>query len=98
MVYTFTLLGKENTMQTQTKINMWGNSLAIRITSAMANAAHLHKGCEISIEANEKGINIKPIHQKKCLKFTEAELLASLSAESSGEELLATNLNNELNY
>jgi len=85
-------------MRTQTKINMWGNSLAIRITSAMANAAHLHKGCEISIEANEKGINIKPIHQKKCLKFTEAELLASLSAESSGEELLATNLNNELNY
>ncbi len=98
MVYTFTLLGKENTMQTQTKINMWGNSLAIRITSAMANAAHLYKGSEISIEANEKGINIKPIHKKKQLKFTEAELLASLSAESSDEELLATNLNNELNY
>jgi hypothetical protein len=31
-------------------------------------------------------------------KFTEAELLADLSLESSGEELLATNLNNELNY
>jgi antitoxin MazE len=85
-------------MQTQAKVNMWGNSLAIRITSAVANAAGLHKGSEISIEVSENGINIKPLHKKAYLKFTEAELLADLSLESSGEELLATNLNNELNY
>lgn len=85
-------------MQTQTKINMWGNSLAIRITSAMANAAHLHKGSEVSIEASEEGINIIPLHKKAHLKFSEAELLADLSVENSGEELLATNFNSELNY
>jgi len=85
-------------MQTQTKINMWGNSLAIRITSAMANAAHLHKGSEVSIEANEEGINIKPLHKKARLKFSEAELLADLSVENSGSELLASNLSSELNY
>ena len=85
-------------MQTKAKINMWGNSLAIRITSAMANAAHLHKGSEVSIESNEEGINIKPLHKKPFLKFTEAELLADLSVENSGSELLASNLSSELNY
>jgi len=85
-------------MRTKTKINMWGNSLAVRITSAMANAAHLHKGSEISIEVGENGINIKPLHKKMYLKFTEAELLADLSVESSGKELLATNFSDELTY
>lgn len=85
-------------MQVQTKINMWGNSLAIRITSAMANAAHLHKGSEVYIEANEEGINIKPLYKKPNLKFSEKELLADLSRENSNEELLATNLNSELKY
>ncbi len=85
-------------MQTQTKINMWGNSLAIRITSAMANAAHLHKGSEVSIEASEEGIYIIPLHKKSRLKFSEAELLADISVENSGKELLAVNFNNEFNY
>jgi len=85
-------------MQTQTKINMWGNSLAIRITSAMANAAHLHKGSEVSIEASEEGIYIIPLHKKSRLKFSEAELLADISVENSGKELLAANFNNEFNY
>lgn len=85
-------------MQTQTKINMWGNSLAIRITSAIANAAHLHKGSQVSIEVNEEGISIKPLYKKARLKFSEAELLADLSVENSGTELLAFNLNSELDY
>ncbi len=85
-------------MQTQAKLNMWGNSLAIRITSAMANAARLHKGSEVSIEANEEGISIKPLNQKARLQFSEAELLADLSVENSGAELLASNLKDELIY
>jgi len=60
----------------QTKITMWGSSLAIRITSAMANAAHLHKGSEVYTEASENGIKITPINKKAYLKFTEAELLS----------------------
>lgn len=82
-------------MQTQTKINMWGNSLAIRISSAMANAAHIHKGSQVFVEANEEGISIKPLNKKKCLQFSEAELLADLCGESLNE-LLPTHLNNEL--
>lgn len=85
-------------MQTQAKLNMWGNSLAIRITSAMANIAHLHKGSEVSIEANEEGISIKPLKQKARLQFSEAQLLADLSVENSGAELLASNLKGELTY
>jgi antitoxin MazE len=85
-------------VQTQAKLNMWGNSLAIRITSAMANIAHLHKGSEVSIEANEEGISIKPLKQKARLQFSEAQLLADLSVENSGAELLASNLKGELTY
>jgi len=85
-------------MHSETKVNMWGNSLAIRITSAMANTAHLHKGSHVSIEANEKGIFIKPIVKKSRLQFSEAELLADLSIENSGAELLASNSRSELNY
>jgi antitoxin MazE len=89
-------------MQTQAKINMWGNSLAIRITSAMANTAHLHKGSEVEIEATEEGIMIKPLHKKISLKFSEADLLADLCAENShddnGSELLASNISSELDY
>jgi len=85
-------------MQTQAKINMWGNSLAIRITSAMANAAHLHKGSQVSIEATEDGINIKPLIKKSSLKYSESELLADLTEENSNADLLASNLNSELDY
>jgi len=85
-------------MQTQAKLNMWGNSLAIRITSAMAKVAHLHKGTEMSIEANEEGVSIKPLNQKARLQFSEAQLLADLSVENSGAELLASNLKGELTY
>lgn len=85
-------------MQTQSKINMWGNSLAIRITSAMANAANLHKGSQVSIEATEDGINIKPLIKKSNLKYSESELLADLNEENSNGDLLASNLNSELDY
>jgi len=85
-------------MEAQTKINTWGNSLAIRITSAMAKAADLHKGSEVSVEANEEGIFIKPLYKKAFLKYSEKELLADISAESAATDLLATNTVNELTY
>jgi antitoxin MazE len=85
-------------MHTQTKINMWGNSLAIRITSAMAKSAQLQKGSQVSIEANEDGITIKPLSKKRCLLFSEAELLTDLATNNSGTELLPHHLKNELDY
>ena len=39
-----------------------------------------------------------PVQKKTHLKFSESELLADLSVENSGKELLATNVNSELNY
>jgi len=85
-------------MQTQSKVNMWGNSLAIRITSAMANVAHLQKGSHVSIEATEEGISIKPLTKKPCLLFSEAELLADLPGENLAKELLPNHSKSELEY
>jgi len=67
---------------------MLGNSLAIRITRAMANIARLHKGSHVSIEATEQGISIKPLIKKPYLRFSEAELLADIPCGNSSKELL----------
>ncbi len=85
-------------MQTQSKVNMWGNSLAIRITSAMANVAHLKKGSYVAIEATKDGISIKPLTKKPRLLFSEAELLADLPSENVVKELMPSHLKSELEY
>lgn len=44
----------------QTKVQQWGNSLAVRIPKALAMGAGLHKGADISISHQDGTITIKP--------------------------------------
>ncbi len=44
-----------------TKIQKWGNSLAVRLPKEVARKMHLHRGVRVSIEANSKIISIRPV-------------------------------------
>ena len=64
-------------MKIGTKIQKWGNSLAIRITGLLKTIPHLSANMPVEIEVNEQGFTSHPITPKKrkLLVFNEAQLL-----------------------
>jgi len=44
----------------KTKLQRWGNSLAIRIPADIVRLLNLHRGSELIIEMSKEGIVIKP--------------------------------------
>jgi len=72
-------------VKVHTKIQKWGNSLAIRITGALKTIPHFTANMPIEIEVNEKGLTIHPVSSKKrkLLPFKEAQLLKGLTAKKA---------------
>ncbi len=48
-----------------TRIQKWGNSLAIRLSKAVIEESGLNAGAEVTVTANGTGILIKPSRQKR---------------------------------
>lgn len=69
-------------MKTHTKIQKWGNSLAIRLTGAVKEVMHLEAGMDMEVEATEMYIKLylKPKHKKIKLRFSENDLLDGLTS------------------
>lgn len=67
-------------MKFETEIKQWGNSLALRISGAMAKEPMFAKGVAVIVETSENQMIIKPkaepMHFQ--LPFTESELLIGL--------------------
>lgn len=87
-------------MRVHTKIQKWGNGLALRVSGIMRDIPHFQEGTEVDVEVSEKGLFIiKSSHQKKKrLPFSEFELLQALNDGQDRAQLLATPLKNEMEY
>jgi antitoxin MazE len=59
----------------RTRIRKWGNSLGVRIPSALAEDAHLHEGAEVDVTIREGQLVIVPV-------LSLAELVAGITASN----------------
>jgi antitoxin MazE len=57
----------------RTRIRKWGNSLGVRIPSALAEDARLHEGAEVDVTIREGQLVIVPV-------LSLAELVAGITA------------------
>lgn len=88
-------------MHIHTKIQKWGNGLAIRISGAMREIPHLQNGTEVDVEVSENGLIIQKSERlPKIIKlpFTEKELIQSLKMEHDYTDLLTQPLPKEIGY
>jgi antitoxin MazE len=65
----------------------WGNNLAVRIPSAVARAARLVSGQQVTIEAIDGNVIVRP--QGRPPRLTLAQKLKAFDPELHGGELLA---------
>ncbi len=86
-------------MKTECEIKKWGNSLAIRITSAMAEMPHFEVGTKVIVDSNEDGLVIKRSSKPKRklkLPYTEKDLLKGLDSYSAHADELAGLIDSEV--
>jgi antitoxin MazE len=67
------------------KIQMWGNSLAVRIPSAIARTAKLSAGQPVEVSVQELGVAIVPVGRRE---MTLAERLRAFDPERHGGEAM----------
>ncbi len=67
------------------KLQMWGNSLAVRIPSAIARAARFSPGQPVEISVEEVGISIVPVGSRD---MTLAERLRQFDPLLHGGEAM----------
>ena len=80
-------------MHIESEIKRWGNSLALRITGAMAEIPNFKAGTKVDIEIRENGLLIKPITRstkKLRLPYTEQQLVAELTPSLAHADELAS--------
>ena len=68
----------------RTKIDRWGNSLAVRLPKALAERADLREGDHVEMEADRRSITIRRVRPR----YTLDELLVGLTPEKVDRELL----------
>jgi antitoxin MazE len=85
-------------MRFETEIKQWGNSLALRISGAMAQEPMFSKGVKVIVETSDNQMTIKPksVAKKFSFPFNESDLIKDLNAENSHADELATTTSNEL--
>lgn len=67
-----------------TKIQQWGNSLALRIPKAFAVEANLHKGAVVDVSEEGGKIILTPVKKRK---FTLEGLLSGVTKENIHGEI-----------
>ena len=79
-----------------TKIQKWGNGLALRVGGIMREMPHFQEGSEVKVEVTENGFVVTKAKKNLRFPFKETELLENLSAETSHADLLTPALANEI--
>jgi antitoxin MazE len=75
------------------KVQMWGNSLAVRIPAAIARSAKLSEGQPVEISVAEAGVSIVPAGRRE---LTLAERLERFDpALHAGEAMIAKRVGRE---
>jgi antitoxin MazE len=67
-----------------TKIQQWGNSLALRIPKAFAAEANLHKGSVVDVSEEGGKIILTPVRKRK---FTLSGLLSGVTKKNIHAEI-----------
>ena len=67
-----------------TKIQQWGNSLALRIPKAFAVEANLYKGAVVDVSEEDGKIILTPVKKRN---FTLKGLLAGVTKENIHSEI-----------
>lgn len=63
----------------KSKIQKWGNSLAVRIPWGFAKDLGLEEGSAIDVKLNEEGIHVRPLATPR---FQLADLVSRITAEN----------------
>jgi antitoxin MazE len=66
-----------------TRVQKWGNSLAVRIPSHIAEEIGIHQGSEVEITVEDHVIKLVPKKKKPTLR----ELLAKITPENRHDEI-----------
>lgn len=76
---------KEDSLTMSTTVQKWGNSLAVRIPSGVAERAKIEQGSEIEMKVvgNQGIITITP--RKKRKKYSLEELVSKITPENRHE-------------
>jgi len=84
-------------MRVQSKIQKWGNGLAIRIAGIMRDVPHFQEGTPIEVEVFEDRLEIRKLRSAKHVKlpFSEAALLEEITPETVHADLIAKPLEGE---
>lgn len=82
-------------MRTQAILQKWGNSIALRLSGNLKTIPNFEAGDAVDIEVSEKGLFIQKAAKRQ---FSEADLLAGLSAYTAHADELATPLAGEITY
>ena len=67
-------------------LQKWGNSLAVRIPTAVARSAHFAEGQEVEVSVDEIGVTVRPVGRRA---LTLAEKLALFDPDKHGGEVMA---------
>lgn len=80
-----------------TKIQKWGNGLALRVSGGMRDIPHFTEGTEVDVEIFEEGFFVKKsISKKNLFPYSESQLLEHLNQTTSHSDLLTNPLSNEI--
>lgn len=69
-----------------TKIQKWGNSLAMRLPKELANSFNLRVGSEVTFITNDDSFSIQPQIKVKIPKYTLEDLVAGITLKNRHKE------------
>jgi antitoxin MazE len=88
----------EADMKVQTKIQKWGNGLALRVGGVMRDIPRFQEGTLVEVEINETGFTVIKCEPRKTLSFpfSESQLLKELTPALAHADLVVSPLPSEL--
>jgi len=79
-------------VRVETEIRRWGNSLALRVTGAMAQLPRFEPGTRVTVDINSEGFVVKRATGRLGtfrFPYSEQALLAGMTPENAHADLLA---------
>lgn len=86
-------------MIVETKIQKWGNSLALRVAGMMRDIPGFEDGTLVEVDVSETGFTVRRVENTPKLSklpYTEEELIAGLDPHTAHADLIPTLLPSEL--
>ena len=83
-------------MKVKSKIQKWGNGLAIRISGLVRDIPHFKEGMPVEIELSECGLKIRKLpSQRSILPFSEDFLLEGMTPQTAHADIISNPLEGE---